>query len=1288
MTDTDTGIRRFTGKLSPLVAPTLSVLLAIPLVTLARGCVTDDKPYVLIVGHEAPAASPLALGSGAGDGVLLTEPRVEERHGELVDAGEGAWHYLHRTNRASADFQNPGSLGSWKTPPGGPRHALPAGVDTVVLSGVPMDESGDEPCDPLRQEGFVRHVLRPVDSARVAIRVDGLEVGVVQVPLVRDRPVELGTSAVVVCGDALDLRVGECGSGVLLPAPASLLSVRPSWVEVDEPTPGAFGRAGERVELARVDGTVLVGEAAGLGRSHLVVDDGRGERVVAVHDRRQPVVLEDPLGEAPSLAVARKKAGGSVELLATPRPGTRVVRCEAAGGGLFGGDDGGFVGKEMGRARIESDGLLIAGTSRYAITRDVPRPWGPGGQSIAMTRLEPVERPENFHVLTSLSAGRLLQRRGGFTVPECGSDESSWVVVKARAPRSTDAERPRAADAEPLEEPARIRVDQRVDPTDGAALRQTSVELPVASWALAASERDDDGVPVLQLCATGTGIRSLPLIAAGSQGALGAVLVGGDVEYTTGGWTKHGWGDRIAVGGQVLELRPSLALYERTVPLVLLWVILGFCFFRMVGQVDDLRRRIRRGRGMRAAGLMLLSIPAIVFLLLIGCLLMGRMAAHPELLANPDFLHRTWFSAVIAGFALPACLAFFVEGGSDLLDGQRVRPAVLGLAAAAREFGVALLAVAAAGVIDAILWWALGGRPPLDPIRFQVWKTIVLLAVLGGLMLLVVPRVVPRLFDRFEEPARARLRRAWQWVKQPRGSGAGGLAGGRQQAWVRRSLQGASGGPSTRLSGPAVVWESFVEHPWVSTIFGDRARDLAVIVAAPALLAIGTVIAVLGGGAAHNNIEFGFGLGLKPADLLIIVVGMAVVVSLVRHWARDDEPGEAREPAAGAGMERLRNQVTGGRDVPSGRGAWGWVLRVGLGGGSAAAILVAWGLGILPMVTALVAAALALALALAPPGWMLLGFAIVAVRYGVHVAVAAASLGGWALGVIDLWVVVPALVGVGIVELLIRKQPHLASLLAVMGLLVVLTVLTFAAQGDFGPLMVTVPAIVATGAYWAIGRPKEPGSKPGRRLLAVGALLALLLPIMLAGVALASNLADQMADFQRASDRLLIWIEPWYALGADWSVKGRWIAAGAFSGERAVWVANLHSDLAWIAVMRSYGWMVALGLLTAYVVVCVSLLAAAEETLAKARQMSSKDARRHWVRGAALFAAFASFYLAAEVFVHIATCFTWIPPTGLTLPWISNGGSAALGYALLVGVAIGAVLVAHREAAEDAGGVR
>ena len=142
------------------------------------------------------------------------------------------------------------------------------------------------------------------------------------------------------------------------------------------------------------------------------------------------------------------------------------------------------------------------------------------------------------------------------------------------------------------------------------------------------------------------------------------------------------------------------------------------------------------------------------------------------------------------------------------------------------------------------------------------------------------------------------------------------------------------------------------------------------------------------------------------------------------------------------------------------------------------------------------------------------------------------------------------------------------------------------------------------------------------------------------------------------------------------SIRAQWIAAGAYGEQGVAWVANLHSDLAWIALIQSLNtpFVAMTGL--CYLVLVMFLIGVAEHTLERSEQPGVKS--RTALRQSGFFCAFTAFYLWMEVVVHVASCFGWIPPTGLTLPWVSNGGSAALSYALLIGLALGLVLSARR----------
>ncbi|HEX6177219.1 MAG TPA: FtsW/RodA/SpoVE family cell cycle protein, partial [Thermoanaerobaculia bacterium] len=71
---------------------------------------------------------------------------------------------------------------------------------------------------------------------------------------------------------------------------------------------------------------------------------------------------------------------------------------------------------------------------------------------------------------------------------------------------------------------------------------------------------------------------------------------------------------------------------------------------------------------------------------------------------------------------------------------------------------------------------------------------------------------------------------------------------------------------------------------------------------------------------------------------------------------------------------------------------------------------------------------------------------------------------------------------------------------------------------------------------------------------------------------------------------------------------------------------------------------------------------------ATARQEITVLHQRIRSREAAFVAIFAAFYLLIEILFHIGSGFNAVPQTGVTLPWVSSGGSAAVAFAGLFGI--------------------
>ena len=288
-----------------------------------------------------------------------------------------------------------------------------------------------------------------------------------------------------------------------------------------------------------------------------------------------------------------------------------------------------------------------------------------------------------------------------------------------------------------------------------------------------------------------------------------------------------------------------------------------------------------------------------------------------------------------------------------------------------------------------------------------------------------------------------------------------------------------------------------------------------------------------------------------------------------------------------------------------------------------------------------------------------------------------------------------------------------------------LLLICYGARADLGPLMVIVPSVVGMLALWAF--PWASTRLRPRRVLSRLAVFAVVV-VALVGfvelfVFLTAAFQDQVTEIprvgrsiERAIDRGETWQHTWYTAPGWWSTKAHWIAAGFYGEGNEVYLSNLHNDLAFIALLQSWGLRRALLVLLAFAVLVGGLIGAGDQLLERAGGLlravgqhaedqalpgAIADAMsdraeiqaRRWA-AAGYFCFFGALYVASEVVVHIGTCFNTVPQTGITLPWVSSGGSAAMGFALLVGVATGLYarsmsehhqglrMTARREAAE------
>ncbi|MCP4805897.1 MAG: hypothetical protein GY913_03650 [Proteobacteria bacterium] len=257
--------------------------------------------------------------------------------------------------------------------------------------------------------------------------------------------------------------------------------------------------------------------------------------------------------------------------------------------------------------------------------------------------------------------------------------------------------------------------------------------------------------------------------------------------------------------------------------------------------------------------------------------------------------------------------------------------------------------------------------------------------------------------------------------------------------------------------------------------------------------------------------------------------------------------------------------------------------------------------------------------------------------------------------------------------------------------------------GDLGPLMVMVPAVLALLFVWVFDTQssKLEDDRPGWRFVVFGIVgavtIALAVGALLGIASLADTTAELPATLQRTIDRLGTFWNAWYTTPGWWTTRAHWIAAGFYGAEREVYLSNLHSDLAFTAVMQTYGTVRALMVLGVFGGLVWCLFGLGERLLAGATDLNwleeaflvpecdrneatsnveksilrrnARDARRLAALGNLAY--FAGAYVLAETVIHIGTCFNTTFQTGITLPWVSSGGSAAVGFAILVGLTVG-----------------
>jgi cell division protein FtsW (lipid II flippase) len=255
-------------------------------------------------------------------------------------------------------------------------------------------------------------------------------------------------------------------------------------------------------------------------------------------------------------------------------------------------------------------------------------------------------------------------------------------------------------------------------------------------------------------------------------------------------------------------------------------------------------------------------------------------------------------------------------------------------------------------------------------------------------------------------------------------------------------------------------------------------------------------------------------------------------------------------------------------------------------------------------------------------------------------------------------------------------------------LLQLLITALYAAQGDFGPLLVLSPTIALVVICWSVA-PSADDSSVWMRFVAPALVFVTAVWLFASGVMMirspwAPRISLIEGSIARASKRLTTFAQPWFTKEGSWGVSAQWLANDYF-GAREPMIANLHSDLAFIASLRVFGTATAAsGLLALYLLIMLTVMACAwvlvrnsakdiPDDVKGQRRIAALDQRLR-SREAAFLAIFCALYLMLEILFHIGSGFNAVPQTGVTLPWLSSGGSAAVAFAGLFGIAFSRAL--------------
>ncbi len=174
------------------------------------------------------------------------------------------------------------------------------------------------------------------------------------------------------------------------------------------------------------------------------------------------------------------------------------------------------------------------------------------------------------------------------------------------------------------------------------------------------------------------------------------------------------------------------------------------------------------------------------------------------------------------------------------------------------------------------------------------------------------------------------------------------------------------------------------------------------------------------------------------------------------------------------------------------------------------------------------------------------------------------------------------------------------------------------------------------------------------------------------------EVAQHFSQLRKIVERVSLWNQPWRFMVGEQLLQNQWNLAAY--NDAFQWFNNLHSDFVFTAVVRVlspfWGYFIivvtALFPVLTFGLTWLHLLPLNSEVTAK--NIEGQKGMRAWrqyhreqyIR--ALIMLFGSLYLFSQNFIHIGSVLGVTPMTGVTLTWISSGGTSLVACYIVLGV--------------------